>query len=96
MSFFVVTYRSEANGSFFLIILSYMAAFSKVLELMNSEIQSPPVSVTFAEDDEFTSVFVEDFIPSMPPSQAQSLANDRLATATAQQKLEVIELLDDD
>lgn len=28
--------------------------------------RSPPVTVIFAEDDDFTSMFVEDFLPNLP------------------------------
>lgn len=66
---------------------------------MKAIMTQPPVKVTFAEDDEFTSMFLEDFVPNLPtrnqynnnpvpphppPQQQQQ-----------QQSSEVIELLDD-
>ena len=35
--------------------------------------QKPPVSVIFADDDDFTSLFLEDFLPSMPVRSTTSL-----------------------
>lgn len=44
----------------------YMSPFHKVLMLMKAMMRSPPVTVIFAEDDDFTSMFVEDFLPNLP------------------------------
>ena len=50
----------------------YLSPFHKVLMLMKAMMKSPPVSVIFAEDDDFTSMFVEDFIPNLPVRRAPS------------------------
>ena len=69
----------------------------------------PPVTVMFAEDDDFTGMFLEDFVPNLPtrtqlhrPNMSNGGASSS-ATATsvappsAQRKSSgVIELLDDD
>ena len=45
---------------------------------MKFMMRTPPVSVTFADDDDFTSLFVEDFLPMTPvrslPSTIQPYA----------------------
>ena len=33
---------------------------------MKHMMRTPPVTVMFAEDDDFTSMFVEDFLPNLP------------------------------
>ena len=45
------------------VFFSYGASFQKVLQLMRVMIQTPPVSVIFADDDEFSAMFLEDFMP---------------------------------
>ena len=50
--------------------------------------QTPPVSVTYAEDNDFTSFFNENFLPNLPPQHVPA--------PPALQTSEVIELLDDD
>eukprot|EP00579_Thalassiosira_antarctica_P012345 CAMPEP_0201910104 /NCGR_PEP_ID=MMETSP0903-20130614/1601_1 /ASSEMBLY_ACC=CAM_ASM_000552 /TAXON_ID=420261 /ORGANISM="Thalassiosira antarctica, Strain CCMP982" /LENGTH=1445 /DNA_ID=CAMNT_0048444699 /DNA_START=84 /DNA_END=4421 /DNA_ORIENTATION=- len=47
-------------------LIPYTAAFVKVLQLMKHMMRTPPVTVMFAEDDDFTSMFVEDFLPNLP------------------------------
>ncbi|KAL7535077.1 hypothetical protein ACHAXR_007092, partial [Thalassiosira sp. AJA248-18] len=47
-------------------VLPYMAPFHKVLQLMKHFMRTPPVTVVFAEDDDFTSMFVQDFLPNLP------------------------------
>ena len=49
--------------------------------------QTPPVSVTYAEDNDFTSFFNENFLPNLPPQHVPA--------PPALQTSEVIELLDD-
>lgn len=91
-------------------MLSYGAPFHKVLMLMKAMMSKPPVTVTFAEDDDFTGMFLEDFIPNLPtrtqlhrPNITNNGGASSYATATtvapppAQRKSSgVIELLDDD
>lgn len=52
--------------------------------------QSPPVSVMYAEDDEFTSFFNDVIVP--PPHQSATAP----LPAGSRQNSEVIELLDDE
>jgi len=40
-----------------------LAPFQKVLSLMKFMMRTPPVSVISADDDDFTSLFLEDFLP---------------------------------
>jgi len=74
--------------------------------------QKPPVSVIFADDDDFTSLFLEDFLPSMPVRSTTSLIQptslgwggdaprERTQSfgplAPTNQNSEVIDLLDDE
>jgi hypothetical protein len=39
---------------------------------MKAMMRKPPVSVIFADDDDFTSLFLEDFVPSMPVRSSPS------------------------
>jgi hypothetical protein len=55
---------------------------------MRTLMQSPPVSVIYAEDNDFTSFFNEIFLPSLPPLPAPA--------PVARKNSEIIELLDDD
>lgn len=92
-------------------MLSYGAPFHKVLMLMKAMMSKPPVTVTFAEDDDFTGMFLEDFIPNLPTrtqlhrpnitnnagSASSSATTTTVAPPPAQRKSSgVIELLDDD
>ena len=91
-------------------MLSYGAPFHKVLMLMKAMMSKPPVTVMFAEDDDFTGMFLEDFVPNLPtrtqlhrPNMTNNGGASSSATATtvapppAQRKSSgVIELLDDD
>jgi len=79
---------------------------------MKHMMRNPPVTVTFAEDDDFTSMFVEDFIPNLPVRRGQMTGGaapspSPLSTVTTALALpssagnsgsstKVIELLDDD
>ena len=63
------------------------APFAKVLQLMKHFMQTPPVSVIFAEDDDFTTMFVEDFLPHLPvrkmPTTIPSTASHSSSSAAA-------------
>ena len=90
-------------------MLSYGAPLHKVLMLMKAMMSKPPVTVMFAEDDDFTGMFLEDFVPNLPtrtqlhrPNIANGGASSS-ATATSvapppaqRESSGVIELLDDD
>jgi hypothetical protein len=45
---------------------SHNAPFNKVLMLMKAMMNNPPVRVVFAEDEDFTNLFLEDFVPNLP------------------------------
>jgi len=93
-------------------LIPYTAAFVKVLQLMKHMMRNPPVTVTFAEDDDFTSMFVEDFIPNLPvrrvqmtggavlsPSPSSTVMTALAPSSSAGNSVnstKVIELLDDD
>lgn len=62
--------------------------------LMKAIMTQPPVKVTFAEDDEFTSMFLEDFVPNLP-TRNQYNNPVHPPPQQQQQSSEVIELLDD-
>lgn len=88
-------------------LIPHNAPFEKLLQIMKFFMRTPPVTVVFAEDDDFTSMFIEDFIPNLP---VRRITTPMAATATPsvapsnfqplrrppRQKSEVIELLDDD
>mmetsp|Transcript_17539 Transcript_17539/g.22770 ORF Transcript_17539/g.22770 Transcript_17539/m.22770 type:complete len:133 (-) Transcript_17539:67-465(-) len=88
-------------------VIPYMAAFVKVLQLMKHMMRTPPVTVMFAEDDDFTSMFLEDFLPNLPlrriPTSLTTVGNYPSSSSSSirynprprqQQKEEVIELSD--
>mmetsp|Transcript_4105 Transcript_4105/g.9367 ORF Transcript_4105/g.9367 Transcript_4105/m.9367 type:complete len:1323 (-) Transcript_4105:34-4002(-) len=51
-------------------VLPREAPFTKVLQLMKHFMTArPPVTLTFAEDEEFTSLFREDILPTLPSNQ---------------------------
>jgi len=52
-------------------LIPYSSPFQKVLMLMKTMMRNPPVTVMFAEDDDFTSMFIEDFIPNLPVRRVQ-------------------------
>ena len=65
---------------------------------MKTLMRNPPVTVIFAEDDEFITMFVEDYLPLMPnrvPVAAAPMPT-AVANPPSRQNSEVIELLDDD
>ncbi len=73
-------------------ILPRGAPFTKVLQLMKYAMRDrPPVTVTFAEDDEFNALFREDILPTLPSnkhnreaaSTASSSNNGETSTAVA-------------
>lgn len=68
---------------------SHNAPFNKVLMLMKSMMNNPPVRVVFAEDEDFTNLFLEDFVPNLPvnkrfPSNAngQNVPPRRISNST--------------
>lgn len=44
---------------------SHNAPFNKVLILMKAMMNNPPVRVVFAEDEDFTNLFLEVFVPNL-------------------------------
>ena len=48
---------------------SHNAPFNKVLMLMKAMMNNPPVRVVFAEDEDFTNLFLEDFVPNLPANK---------------------------
>jgi len=78
-------------------VIPYGAPFNKVLMLMKAIMTQPPVKVTFAEDDEFTSMFLEDFVPNLPTRNQynNNPVPPHAPPQQQQQSSEVIELLDD-
>jgi len=50
--------------------------------LMKAMTKNPPVRVVFAEDDEFTNMFIEDWIPNLP-TKSKSSSNSTVATNSA-------------
>ncbi len=47
-----------------------MEPFSKVLDWMKHMMRTPLVRVTFTKDADFTSMFLEDFLPNLPARRA--------------------------
>lgn len=94
------------------LVIPHGAPFGKILQYMKNVMMRPPVTVTFAEDDEFTSMFIEDIVPNMPTktkpdtqlssatrnadTPTSSTVNAPLPNAVPQPRSGVIELLDDD
>ena len=58
-----------------LCLCRYGASFQNILQLMRVLIRTPPVSVIFADDDEFLAMFLEDIMPILltrsTPSSSQ-------------------------
>jgi len=66
-------------------VIPYNASFNKIMGLMKNIIAIPPVTVIFAEDDEFISYFKEDFLPNLEEikrSQGINHANSKPTTET--------------
>ena len=82
--------------------LSHLTSFHKVLHVMKRFMQTPPVTVVFAEGDDFVPLFQEDFMPllqarrapaTVPPPASSTAAP---AAHASQQNSEVVDLLDDE
>lgn len=54
--------------------------FTTVLKLMKELMKKPPVSVIFANDDDFISYFVEDFTPMISVHKAPAVNNGPILT----------------
>ncbi|KAL9184883.1 hypothetical protein ACHAXT_002660 [Thalassiosira profunda] len=83
-------------------VIPHLTSFHKVLHVMKRFMQTPPVTVVFAEDDDFVPLFQEDFMPLLQARRAPATVAPppTLAAAPAahapQQNSEVVDLLDDD
>lgn len=64
-------------------VVPYNAQFVKVLQLMKVMMRSPPVTIMFAEDDAFISMFVEDFVPNIPVHRAPRTTAASTSTSSA-------------
>ena len=70
--------------------------FTTVLKLMKELMKNPPVTVIFADDDDFISYFVEDFTPMILVHKAPAVNNGPIMTTAMRQAVtDVIDLLDD-
>ena len=77
------------------------APFDRVLMLMKAMINNSPVRVVFAEDEEFISMFIEDFVPLLPYSRLNpppriSINNSTTATNSAPSMNPLDTKMDDD
>ena len=59
--------------------------FTTVLKLMKELMKNPPVSVIFADDDDFISYFVEDFTPMILVHKAPAVNNGPILTTAMRQ-----------
>jgi hypothetical protein len=59
--------------------------FPTVLQLMKTLMKTPPVSVIFADDDDFISYFVEDFTPMISVHKSPAVNNGPILTTAMRQ-----------
>lgn len=68
-------------------LLPYRAAFVEVLKHMKEMMRTPPVTVMFAEDDDFISMFTEDFMPNLPVRKTPQAPGQSTVSSSSQTSL---------